>query len=121
MGVKKMRLIDADVFKTEYENLITWVSHRAEKARLREFIKDIQNQPTVKAIPIELYEQVKGERDIAIEQLKSLNIELFEKPYLKAITIEWIKNWFNPKYANTVYYSLLRDMIKDWEKENETD
>lgn len=48
-----MRLIDADVFKTEYENLITWVSHRAEKARLREFIKDIQNQPTVKAIPIE--------------------------------------------------------------------
>lgn len=48
-----MRLIDADVFKTEYENLITWVSHRAEKARLREFIKDIQNQPTVKAIPVE--------------------------------------------------------------------
>lgn len=48
-----MRLIDADVFKTEYENLITWVSHRAEKARLREFIKDIQDQPTVKAIPIE--------------------------------------------------------------------
>lgn len=47
------RLIDADVFKTEYENLITWVSHRAEKARLREFIKDIQNQPTVKAISIE--------------------------------------------------------------------
>ena len=46
-------LIDADVFKTEYENLITWVSHRAEKARLREFIKDIQNQPTVKAIPKE--------------------------------------------------------------------
>lgn len=48
-----MRLIDADVFKTEYENLITWVSHRAEKARLREFIKDIQNQPTVDAIPVE--------------------------------------------------------------------
>lgn len=59
-----MRLIDADVFKTEYENLITWVSHRAEKARLREFIKDIQNQPTVKAIPIEWfkrYEIAKGQ------------------------------------------------------------
>lgn len=59
-----MRLIDADVFKTEYENLITWVSHRAEKARLREFIKDIQNQPTVKAIPIERlkrYELAKGQ------------------------------------------------------------
>jgi hypothetical protein len=59
-----MRLIDADVFKTEYENLITWVSHRAEKARLREFIKDIQNQPTVKAIPVEWlkrYEIIKGQ------------------------------------------------------------
>ena len=54
-----MRLIDADVFKTEYENLITWVSHRAEKTRLREFIKDIQNQPTVKAIPIEYIEDFK--------------------------------------------------------------
>ena len=42
-----------------------------------------------------------------------------EQPTVKAIPIEWIKNWFNPKYANTVYYSLLRDMIKDWEKENE--
>ena len=52
-----MRLIDADVFKTEYENLITWVSHRAEKARLREFIEDIQSQPTVKAIPIEFIER----------------------------------------------------------------
>lgn len=47
------RLIDADVFKTEYENLITWVSHRTEKARLREFVDDIQSQPTVDAIPIE--------------------------------------------------------------------
>ena len=56
-----MRLIDADVFKTEYENLITWVSHRAEKARLREFIKDIQNQPTVQAIPIEYIEKFKKE------------------------------------------------------------
>lgn len=42
-------------------------------------------------------------------------------PIIEAIPIEWIKNWFNPKYANTVYYSLLRGMIKDWEKENEID
>ena len=42
-------------------------------------------------------------------------------PTVEAIPIEWIKNWFNPKYANTVYYSLLRDLIKDWEKENERD
>lgn len=51
-----MRLIDADVFKTKYDNLITWVSHRAEKERLSEFVNDIQKQPTVKAIPIEWLE-----------------------------------------------------------------
>lgn len=111
-----MRLIDADVFKTEYENLITWVSHRAEKARLREFIKDIQNQPTVEAIPIELYEQVKGERDIAIEQLKALNIELFEKPYRKAISIEWIENKL--KCCDNINAEIfVKALIRDWEKE----
>lgn len=40
-------------------------------------------------------------------------------PTEDAISTEWIKNWFNPKYANIVYYSLLRDMINDWKKENE--
>lgn len=114
-----MRLIDADVFKTEYENLITWVSHRAEKARLREFIKDIQNQPTVEAIPIELYEQVKGERDVAIEQLKALNIELFEKPYLKAITIEFIKAFKKEVRDVTNGKAVIDWLLEDWEKENE--
>ena len=73
-----MRLIDADVFKTEYENLITWVSHRAEKARLREFIKDIQNQPTVQAIPIEYIEKFKKEFR-AVASVKAVIEWLLEK------------------------------------------
>ena len=72
------RLIDADVFKTEYENLITWVSHRAEKARLREFIKDIQNQPTVQAIPIEYIEAFKKEFR-AVASVKAVIEWLLEK------------------------------------------
>ena len=53
---------------------------------------------------------------------KIINEWVDNQPTVKAIPIEWIKNWFNPtKYANTVYYSLLRDLIKDWEKENEID
>ena len=73
-----MRLIDADVFKTEYENLITWVSHRAEKARLREFIKDIQDQPTVQAIPIEYIEKFKKEFR-AVASVKAVIEWLLEK------------------------------------------
>ena len=73
-----MRLIDADIFKTEYENLITWVSHRAEKERLREFIKDIQDQPTVKAIPIEYIEAFKKEFK-AVASVKAVIEWLLEK------------------------------------------
>ncbi len=62
-----MRLIDADVFKTEYENLITWVSYRTEKARLREFVDDIQSQPTVNAIPVEWIRQWYKSREYLTE------------------------------------------------------
>lgn len=71
-----MRLIDADVFKTEYENLITWVSHRAEKARLREFIKDIQNQPTVEAITVEWIEK-------KLKCCDNINAEIFVKSLIR--------------------------------------
>ena len=72
----------------------------------------------VETIPIELYKQVKGERDVAIEQLKALNIELFEKPYLKAIPIEWLRMWFTKK-ASLIGITLMGEIESDWEKENE--
>ena len=84
-----MRLIDADVFKTEYENLITWVSHRAEKARLREFIKDIQEQPTIKAIPVEwLY------------QKRSLYLE--HECYMSLMVINEILNWWEKEHEKDI-------------------
>lgn len=116
-----MRLIDADKLML---SLADWKlqeapTHAYEKPKeftaddmqrmiwrtIRDCESAVEEQPTVDAIPIELYEQVKGERDVAIEQLKSLNIELFEKPYLKAIPIEWIKKH---NYSN---------LIDLWEKE----
>lgn len=86
-----MRLIDVDklMFKMEF------VSDMSPKGLIKDRVMvsydNINEAPTVEAVPIELYEQVKGERDVAVEQLKSLNIELFEKPYLKAIPVEWLK------------------------------
>ena len=104
-----MRLIDADKLML---SLADWKlqeapTHAYEKPKeftaddmqrmiwrtIRDCESAVEEQPTVDAIPIELYEQVKGERDVAIEQLKALNIELFEKPYLKAIPIDWIKDY----------------------------
>lgn len=76
-----------------------------------------------KAIPIELYEQIKGERDVAIEQLKSLNVELFEKPYRKAIPVEWIDGYIKRRANDVNIYAeilFISDMVKEWEKENET-
>lgn len=71
----------------------------------------------VETIPIELYKQVKGERDVAIEQLKALNIELFEKPYLKAIPIEWIEKFIDNDILSETVKILLNAWY--WEKENE--
>ena len=135
-----MRLIDADklVKAIENENPGMSISGAIEKfARTAQ----VNMQPTVDAIPIELYKQVKGERDVAIEQLKARNIELFEKPYLRAIPIEWIEKYIEdhtqymvtPKYEDTHfdeppidYYTKLwpfqvAKMLERWEGENETD
>ena len=152
-----MRLIDADKLML---SLADWKlqeapTHAYEKPKeftaddmqrmiwrtIRDCESAVEEQPTVDAIPIELYEQVKGERDVAIEQLKALNIELFEKPYLKAIPIEWIEKYIEdhtqymvtPKYEDTHfdeppidYYTKLwpfqvAKMLERWEGENETD
>lgn len=104
-----MRLIDADRLRAKITAMVT---------RPHQFMYEIERAPTVKAIPIELYEQVKGERDIAIEQLKALNIELFEKPYLKAIPIEWLKNELIPKAEKlgaTEYANNIKFVLEDWE------
>ena len=46
-----------------------------------------------------------------------MNSELFEKPYLKAITIEWINKWLR-KYGEPILDDGICKMIEDWEEEN---
>lgn len=41
-------------------------------------------------------------------------------PTVEAIPIEWLKNW-NPKELNDTGYQVMRRIIDDWEKRNETD
>lgn len=115
-----MRLIDADKLIYEIENTLwDWdsVDGITSSTVLKQCISDIRNEPTVEAISIKLYEQIKGERNVAIEQLKRLNIELFENPCLKAIPIEWLLNHLlvGNKEQNTAVYNL----IYLWRKENE--
>ena len=43
-----------------------------------------------------------------------------EEPTVEAIPIEWMKNW-NPKELNDTGYQVMRRIIDDWEKRNETD
>ena len=118
-----MRLIDADTVKQDIYKYIKEEGRLINPYRMLDYIDSVKTSK--KAIPIELYEQIKGERDVAIEQLKALNIELFEKPYLKAIPIEWIKKWCNEEHnRKSLEERLLKrygviTMLEDWEKENE--
>lgn len=89
---------------------------------LKDYFAEYGYIPRTEAIPIELYEQVKGERDTAIEQLQALNIELFEKPYLKAIPIDWIYRWRLKNMDKCpVDFIPFSNLLNDWEKENEKD
>lgn len=107
-----------DVMEYCYSRNLMLVTKESLEYMHRPIVIETMNK---NAIPIELYEQIKGERDVAIEQLKALNIELFEKPYLKAIPIEWIKKWLNETEDDRIVCFDIRDMLADWEKENEKD
>ena len=113
-----MKLIDASMF-LKVAHSIKELDDALDPITEELIEQIIEEQPTVEAIPVELYEQVKGERDVAIEQLKSLNIELFEKPYLKAIPIKWIKDYMLKLPDGSEAYECILIMLEDWEKENE--
>ena len=46
--------------------------------------------------------------------------DIEDAPTVEAIPIEWLKNW-NPKELNDTGYQVMRRIIDDWEKRNETD
>ena len=90
--------------------------------RYKMFENQIEKMPTVDAVPRSLYEQTQWERDIALSQLKQLNIELGEKPYHKAIPIEWIVGWLTKQHIPATHtcddYYAVEMMLEDWEKED---
>lgn len=130
-----MRLIDADKLLFSLEEWELNETPISTYPKPKEFTADdmqrmiwrtirdcesaVEEQPTVKAIPIELYEQVKGERDVAVEQLKSLNIELFEKPYRKAIPIEYIEKFKKEFRAVASVKAVIEWLLEEWGKDNE--
>lgn len=45
---------------------------------------------------------------------------LNEAPTVKAIYIEWIKNYIADRSSLSINWSYVEDMLEEWEKENET-
>lgn len=66
-----MRLIDADRFSEYCIHKLNFFPAMIARA--------LENQQTIETIPKGLYDQIKWERDVAIDQLKSYGIELGEK------------------------------------------
>ena len=70
-----MRLIDADALREDWlqngENEYIYDANA--------FLESIDDAPTLEAIPKGAYEQVKWERDMAIQQLNDYGVQLGEK------------------------------------------
>jgi hypothetical protein len=74
-----MRLIDADELA---KNFAVPSNELFYAGTVLEYIKDV---PTVDAIPKGAYEQVKWERDMAVQQLNDYGVQLGEKADLQAV------------------------------------
>lgn len=62
---------------------------QAHSQYYREFITEAEE---IDCVSRGLFEQIKAERDIAVSQLRELNIELGERVDLKAIPIKWLED-----------------------------
>jgi hypothetical protein len=74
-----MRLIDADELE---KNFAVPSNELFYAGTVLEYIKDV---PTVDAIPKGAYEQVKWERDMAVQQLNDYGVQLGGKADLQAV------------------------------------
>lgn len=72
-----MRLIDADRFKEYCIHKLNFFPAMIARA--------LENQPIVETITKGLYDQIKWERDVAIDQLKSYGVGLGEKADVKKV------------------------------------
>lgn len=77
-----MRLIDADKFREYCIYKLNFFPAMIDRA--------LKIQPTIETIPKGLYDQIKWERDVAIDQLKSYGVSLGEKADVKKVVHgEW--------------------------------
>lgn len=72
-----MRLIDADRFREYCIHKLNFFPAMIARA--------LERQPTIETIQKGLYDQIKWERDVAIDQLKSYGIGLGEKADVKKV------------------------------------
>lgn len=76
-----MRLIDADalkkVFHAEWDDVLVW--DESGETTADEFCNLVDTAPTIEPVKTGACEQIKWERDVAIEQLKSIGKGLGEK------------------------------------------
>lgn len=103
-----MRLIDKDKLIKRCK--------QAHSQYYREFITEAEE---IDCVSRGLFEQIKAERDIAVSQLRELNIELGERVDLKAIPIEYIEDWCNKERNYYDFKDFGKRLIDDWRKENE--
>ena len=81
MANEKRRLIDANALKESVMKEIRhyWNEGEGGYYLAEDVIPDIDNAPTVDAVSRGVHDQVRWERDVAIEQLESYGISLGEK------------------------------------------
>lgn len=73
-----MKTINVDLLIEEFEWLLS-VVNECNKDEIRDVIHRIKNAPAVESVSKGLYDQIKWERDIALEQLEELGLSLGQK------------------------------------------
>lgn len=128
-----MRLIDADELIKDIMELWDYktVDGITATTVLKQTITDIENQPTVNAIPIDkpflkmrYGDYVVYNKKWLVNHLQTEWNILQGKEYQPAIPIEWIEKFMNRFRLDMVIsdeYALLHFMLTEWENENEID
>lgn len=80
-----MRLIDADALKENAYDSREWKNAEVGFHQMVVDIEDIDDAPTVDAVPVGVVEQFIWERDMAIQQLEEHGIPFCGKAYVVAV------------------------------------
>lgn len=108
-----MRLIDADRLKTDFAGTLVALERKPKFDGLQTILircvfdmvgKIVDNAPTVDAVPVNVIEQFKWERDTAIQQLEEHGISFGCKadvvPVVRCVDCKW---WFKDENYDGLY------------------